>query len=164
MKKEVRIESVKRETRKALLVVIEGNEFWIQKRWLRADNTLTPAGVKNYEEEMKKNERAGVSSSQERYNNEQNEIVENIANADYATEKAVMFKNVYRMAEYDHVREIEVHYIVTEIKWIPKSACEADGGIKRKVWNKFEWKVDSSRRARNTIEDDMLLDTLVWNL
>ena len=134
------IESIKRETKKALLVVIEGNEFWIQRRWLRAGNTLTPAGIKSYEAEMKKNQNAGVYSSKERYEMEQNEIVENIANADYQTEKAVMFKFEYTTYEYNHVTEMEYAVHNEQVKWIPKSACLPCGGITRRVWERFEWK------------------------
>lgn len=36
-------------TKKAHLIKIDGIEFWIQKRWLKADNTLTPAGLKSFE-------------------------------------------------------------------------------------------------------------------
>lgn len=35
---------IKRETKKALLLEENGKTFWIQKRWMRADGTLTPKG------------------------------------------------------------------------------------------------------------------------
>ncbi|GIV35416.1 MAG: hypothetical protein KatS3mg031_2951 [Chitinophagales bacterium] len=38
---------IKKETAKALLLVNnEGKEFWIQKRWMRDDGSLTAAGLK----------------------------------------------------------------------------------------------------------------------
>tara|TARA_Y100000296_G_C5134174_1_gene237249 strand:+ start:163 stop:534 length:372 start_codon:yes stop_codon:yes gene_type:complete len=37
---------IKRETKKALLLETEdGKTFWIQKRWMRDDGTLTPKGL-----------------------------------------------------------------------------------------------------------------------
>jgi hypothetical protein len=41
---------VVRETNKALLITKDGKEGWIQKRWMRADGTLTPAGEKAFNE------------------------------------------------------------------------------------------------------------------
>lgn len=38
--------TIKRETKKALLIEENEKTFWIQKRWLREDGTLTPAGEK----------------------------------------------------------------------------------------------------------------------
>lgn len=42
--------TIARETRKALLLRENGKEFWIQKNWLRADGSLTPAGEKTRDE------------------------------------------------------------------------------------------------------------------
>jgi len=39
---------VEKKTERALLVVHEAVPFWIQKRWMKADGTLTPAGWKAY--------------------------------------------------------------------------------------------------------------------
>ena len=39
---------VERQTEKALFVVKDAVSFWIQKRWMRADGTLTKAGWKAY--------------------------------------------------------------------------------------------------------------------
>lgn len=36
--------SIERETNKAYLLSKDGKEFWVQKRWLREDGSLTPAG------------------------------------------------------------------------------------------------------------------------
>ena len=38
------------ETKKAVLLEKEGIKFWIQKRWLKADGSLTPAGEKSFKE------------------------------------------------------------------------------------------------------------------
>jgi len=38
--------TVMRETERAKLLMHNGIEFWIQKRWQKADGTLTPAGKK----------------------------------------------------------------------------------------------------------------------
>jgi hypothetical protein len=38
-----------KETKKALLIEKDGIQFWIQRRWMKSDNTLTPAGVKAFE-------------------------------------------------------------------------------------------------------------------
>ena len=35
-----------KETKKALMIEVEGLKFWIQRRWLRSDGSLTPAGEK----------------------------------------------------------------------------------------------------------------------
>ena len=37
-------------TKKAHKLSADGVVFWVQKKWLRDDNTLTPAGVKSYEQ------------------------------------------------------------------------------------------------------------------
>ena len=39
---------VEKETEKALLMVLDAVPFWIQKRWLKNDGTLTPAGWKAF--------------------------------------------------------------------------------------------------------------------
>ena len=39
---------VEKETEKGLLMVRDAVPFWIQRRWLKADGTLTPAGWKAY--------------------------------------------------------------------------------------------------------------------
>ena len=39
---------VEKETEKALLLVLDAVPFWVQKRWLKADGTLTPAGWKAF--------------------------------------------------------------------------------------------------------------------
>ena len=39
-----------RETKKAYLIEKEGVDFWVQKRWVREDGTLTKAGEKAYNE------------------------------------------------------------------------------------------------------------------
>ncbi|MDR0487004.1 MAG: hypothetical protein LBG91_02025 [Treponema sp.] len=36
-----------RETEKARLLEYDGIQFWVQKKWQRADGTLTPAGKKS---------------------------------------------------------------------------------------------------------------------
>ncbi len=36
-----------KETKKALFIEKDGKQTWIQRRWLRADNTLTAAGEKS---------------------------------------------------------------------------------------------------------------------
>lgn len=38
-----------RETQKALQLEIDGVQFWIQKRWLREDGTLTAKGTESFE-------------------------------------------------------------------------------------------------------------------
>jgi len=40
--------TVERKTERAILMLHDGINFWIQKRWLRSDNTLTPAGWKAF--------------------------------------------------------------------------------------------------------------------
>nr|DAH89341.1 MAG TPA: hypothetical protein [Caudoviricetes sp.] len=47
------------ETKKAALVEKNGVDFWVQKRWIRPNGSLTPAAVSNYEK-AKKN--GGVSA------------------------------------------------------------------------------------------------------
>lgn len=37
------------ETRKAALIEKDGVDFWVQKRWIRPDGSLTAAGIANYE-------------------------------------------------------------------------------------------------------------------
>jgi hypothetical protein len=39
---------IEKRTGKALLVARGGVSFWIQKRWLKSDGTLTPMGLKAY--------------------------------------------------------------------------------------------------------------------
>ena len=36
--------AIKRETKKALLLTEDGKDYWIQRRWLREDGTLTAKG------------------------------------------------------------------------------------------------------------------------
>ena len=38
-----------RETKKALQLSADGVSFWVQRRWLREDGTLTPKGVASFE-------------------------------------------------------------------------------------------------------------------
>lgn len=40
---------VKAETQKGALIEKNGKDFWIQKRWIRADGSLTPAALASYE-------------------------------------------------------------------------------------------------------------------
>jgi hypothetical protein len=40
--------NIERRTERALLVTHDAVSFWIQRRWMRADGTLTPAGWKAY--------------------------------------------------------------------------------------------------------------------
>lgn len=42
--------ATKKETARAVLLEKDGVEFWVQKRWIRKDGTLTPAGEKAYKE------------------------------------------------------------------------------------------------------------------
>ena len=40
--------TIKKETKKAFLLEKNNVEFWVQKRWRKADGTLTPAGLKSF--------------------------------------------------------------------------------------------------------------------
>jgi hypothetical protein len=48
---------IERQTDKALLMVHDAIPFWIKKRWLRGDRTLTPAGWKAYHMARKEHSR-----------------------------------------------------------------------------------------------------------
>lgn len=50
------------ETRKAALIEKDGVDFWVQKRWIRPDGSLTAAGISNYE---KAKESGGVTQRKE---------------------------------------------------------------------------------------------------
>ena len=57
--------NIKKETPKALLLEEEGKTFWIQKRWMQDNGTLTPAGEKA-RAEAEKNAMIGIMGKIER--------------------------------------------------------------------------------------------------
>lgn len=71
------------ETRKALLIQKDEKQAWIQRRWLRDDNTLTPAGVRAIESGQ-------LISEIERVDNLRNQGVE-LPKPDWQSEKAYGF-------------------------------------------------------------------------
>lgn len=92
-----------KETKKAKLLEQDEVKFWIQKRWQRADGSLTPAGEHSFEEAS---ERAAERAKGEKYY-KISDLVER------ETDKAVMIKVDFDICNLEKT--------VTWSIWLPKS-------------------------------------------
>lgn len=73
--------SIQRRTKKALLMSLDGVTFWIQKRWLRANKTLTPKAIESFEKAKKT--ASGELKREIRYN------LVKLSDIDHETDRAV---------------------------------------------------------------------------
>lgn len=102
--------TIKHETNKALLLVRGNVEFWVQKKWYKADGTLTPAGEKSYQEGL------------EKYNNtRQNQINANKELQNGKVEGVAVYGDVKRETEKALLIEIDKIGNKPINMWVAKS-------------------------------------------
>lgn len=112
-----------KETKKAILLEKDDTKFWIQKRWLRADGSLTPSGQKSFEQAKVNAEFDAEEKAKGKRYYKISHLIER------ETEKALMIKvnvDLYNL-ERDIIWSI----------WIPKSLTVnghvAGGFLQRKI-------------------------------
>ena len=109
---------VERETAKAKLLRKGDKSFWIQKRWMREDGTLTAAGKKAYEEaetDQAKQER------QEKRKAERERGIARPEKADWESDKAYGYDLELEFPDTGRTRRHRV--------FIPKSVIQPNGNI-----------------------------------
>lgn len=109
---------VERETTKAKLLRKGDKSFWVQKRWLREDGTLTPAGQKAYEEAETDSEK---QERQEKKKADRERGVERPAKADWESDKAYGYD---LDLDFYNIEKNRRHRI-----FIPKSVIQPNGNI-----------------------------------
>ncbi len=109
---------VERETAKAKLLRKGDKSFWVQKRWLREDGTLTAAGQKAYEEAETDSEK---QARQEKKKADRERGVERPAKADWESDKAYGYD---LDLDFYNVEKNRRHRI-----FIPKSVIQPNGNI-----------------------------------
>lgn len=109
---------VERETAKAKLLRKGDKSFWVQKRWLREDGTLTAAGQKAYEEAETDSDK---QARQEKKKADRERGVERPAKADWESDKAYGYD---LDLDFYNVEKNRRHRI-----FIPKSVIQPNGNI-----------------------------------
>lgn len=107
-----------KETTKAYQLQKDGKTFWIQKRWLKEDGSLTSAGQKAFEQERTDEEK---KQDKEEYIRRRKEGVKRPAKADWESDKAYGYD--INLDFYDIEKDIR-HRI-----FIPKSVIQPNGNI-----------------------------------
>lgn len=134
---------IAKETKKALLLQNDQNQtFWIQKRWMRADGSLTSKGL-----EASKSAKSFDEYKKERKKHN-DEIVE--FKISWESEKAVALDRYISYASSLKTQRIRVFF--------PKSLYKA-GGVPRWLWNKkmSEIELEHTRGGiRPFFEDDYI--------
>ena len=129
--------TITKETKKALKIEKDGIYFWIQRRWLRADGSLTPAGENAYKNACEKKE----------FDNNLQPLPAPIA---WESEKAVGLDMFFLLARCDGEVDKEVRQRI----FLPKSQIADD---KVKGW-RLKAKV---REAVETVELDEYYNLIV---
>ena len=107
--------NIKKETPKALLLEEEGKTFWIQKRWMQDNGTLTPAGEKARAEAQTPREQKA----------EKNTMIGIMGKIERETERAILF---------DAFVENAAQCFGVKI-WFPKSQIKiCEGSIEVPAW------------------------------
>ena len=109
---------VERETAKAKLLRKGDKSFWVQKRWLREDGTLTAAGQKAYEEAETDSEK---QARQEKRKADRERGVERPAKADWESDKAYGYDLELEFPDTGRTRRQRI--------FIPKSVIQPNGNI-----------------------------------
>lgn len=109
---------VERETAKAKLLRKGDKSFWVQKRWLREDGTLTPSGQKAYEEAETDSEK---QARQEKKKADRERGVERPAKADWESDKAYGYDLELEFPDTGRTRRQRI--------FIPKSVIQPNGNI-----------------------------------
>lgn len=118
--------AIELETKKAYLLRKGDKSFWIQKRWLRDDNTLTKAGEEAYKEAQTDAEKKAIKEEREAF---RSEGVKKPAQADYESGKAYGYdieietERQFPDSSYN-TRKHKRHRI-----FIPKSVIQENGNI-----------------------------------
>lgn len=107
-----------KETTKAYQLQKSGKTFWIQKRWLKEDGSLLPAGQQAFEEAKTDEEK---KQAKEEYIKRRKEGVKRPAKADWESDKAYGYD--INLDFYDIEKDIR-HRI-----FIPKSVIQPNGNI-----------------------------------
>ena len=109
---------VERETAKAKLLRKGDKSFWVQKRWLREDGTLTAAGQKAYEEAETD---SAKQARQEKRKADRERGVERPAKADWESDKAYGYDLELEFPDTGRTRRQRI--------FIPKSVIQPNGNI-----------------------------------
>ena len=109
---------VERETAKAKLLRKGDKSFWVQKRWLREDGTLTAAGQKAYEEAETDSEK---QARQEKRKADRERGIERPAKADWESDKAYGYDLELEFPDTGRTRRQRI--------FIPKSVIQPNGNI-----------------------------------
>lgn len=109
---------VEKETAKAKLLRKGDKSFWIQKRWMREDGTLTAAGQKAYEEAETD---SAKQARQEKWKADRAKGVERPAKADWESDKAYGYD---LDLDFYNIEQNRRHRI-----FIPKSVIQPNGNI-----------------------------------
>lgn len=134
-KNDTKFETVK-ETKKALLLKKDNKTFWIQKRWMRADGTLTPAGEKAYNESPTDEEKEAEKAERARLWKEGQPVPK----PDWENEKAYGFDIELEFPNLEKSRRERV--------FIPKSVMQENGNIPHWILNKKRAELDIMYRNR----------------
>lgn len=109
---------VEKETARAKLLRKGDKSFWIQKRWMREDGTLTAAGQKAYEEAETD---SAKQARQEKWKADRARGVERPAKADWESDKAYGYDLELEFPDIERTRRHRV--------FIPKSVIQPNGNI-----------------------------------
>lgn len=122
-----------KETGRAKLLKKDGVEFWVQNRWLRADNTLTAAGVKSFEKAKELFEKNGGKNKNELIQEWNNKLIDLSNRVVRETAKAIMVED--ECEAYDAMNEC---YLIRQLNvWVPKAALEADMKLSQRAYANF---------------------------
>lgn len=112
------------ETRKAYLLKKDGKTFWVQKKWVRPDGSLTPAAQKNFENEpTDEQKQKDKEEAAKRWREGQP-----IPKPDWESDKAYGFDLWLDFYDIEKDKKVRV--------FIPKSVIQENGNIPNWILNK----------------------------
>lgn len=129
--------TIEKSTAKAHLLKKDGKTFWVQKRWLKEDGTLTPAGQKAFEE-AETDEEKTARKAKEKEDREKG--VERPAKADWESEKAYGYD---LDLDFYNLEQTQRHRI-----FIPKSVIQPNGNIPTWILEKKIAEIEETYRNR----------------
>ncbi len=142
---------IQRETAKAYEVKKDGKTFWIQKRWMREDGTLTPQGEKAFKEALTDQQKQELKDVRKA---ERERGIPIPAKPDWESDKAYGFDLVVDYPNIERTRRERI--------FIPKSVIQENGNIPTWIIEKKikELEKNSQRYGGMIIEDHPFDSTL----
>lgn len=128
---------IEKSTAKAHLLKKDGKTFWIQKKWLREDGTLTPAGQKAFEQ-AETDEQKTARKAKEKAEREKG--VSLPAKADWESDKAYGYD---LDLDFYNIEQTKRHRI-----FIPKSVIQPNGNIPTWILEKKIAEISDTYRNR----------------